>query len=148
VNESASHAGSDKAVIVLLWASTIAFALRVAAQATQFWIPQTFLPPFGEFQGSTLPYSILLSSQLAILAVMVATCFAMQREGLRRSAAWARFLSWAGSIYMAGSLARIFVGLAVPAAPEWFRAWISGVFHVVLAIFVLAAASYHRRSRR
>jgi hypothetical protein len=139
--------GSDRAIVVLLWASTIAFALRVAAQATQFWIPQPFLPPFGEFQGSSLPYAILLGSQLAILAVMISTSIAMQTQRMRRSAAWARFLSWAGSIYMAGSLARIFIGLAVPAAPEWFRAWISAVFHVVLAVFVLAAASYHRRTR-
>ena len=54
-----------------------------------------------------------------------------------------RILAWIGGIYMAGSLARLAVGLAVTDAPPWFTAWISAVFHVVLAGFVLTLAAYH-----
>jgi len=101
----------------VLWSLSFLFALRLLGQAVQRWAPQDFLPVFGAFQGSELPYWLLLSAQLA----------------------------WAGVIYMAGSLARIAVGLAVPAAPDWFRTWIPAVFHVVLAAYVLTLALCHRR---
>jgi hypothetical protein len=44
---------------------------------------------------------------------------------------------------MAGAMTRLAIGLALPNAPAWFTAWISGAFHVVLATFVLALARYH-----
>ena len=52
-------------------------------------------------------------------------------------------LLWFGIVYMAGSVVRIIVGLAVPAAPAWFSAWIPALFHVVLAGYVLALARFH-----
>ena len=124
----------------LLWLLTFLFSLRVAGQAIQRWAPQSWLPPFDAFQGSNLPYWFLLSVQLAILA-------AMAFYNLRRPAG-GRVLFWLGVIYMTGSLARIAVGLAVPDAHPWFRAWISGVFHIVLAAYLLvlsAPARFHSR---
>lgn len=121
----------------LLWFLTFLFALRVAGQAMQRWAPQSFLPPFDAFQGSDLPYPILLGSQIVILGVMA---FCNLRPPSAR-----RALTWLGSFYMAGSLARIVVGLAVPGAPAWFSTWIPAVFHVVLAAYVLALAGFHRR---
>ena len=124
----------------LLWLLTFLFSLRVAGQAIQRWAPQPWLPPFDAFQGSNLPYAVLLGSQVAILAAM-AFC------NLRRPAG-GRVLFWFGVIYMTGSLARIAVGLAVPDAHPWFRAWISAVFHIVLAAYLLllsAPARFHSR---
>jgi len=124
----------------LLWLLTFLFSLRVAGQAIQRWAPQSWLPPFDAFQGSNLPYWFLLSVQLAILA-------AMAFYNLRRPAG-GRVLFWFGVIYMTGSLARIAIGLAVPDAHPWFRAWISGVFHIVLAAYPLvlsAPARFHSR---
>ena len=46
---------------------------------------------------------------------------------------------------MAFSIARIVIGLAVPAAPDWFRTWIPAIFHIALAAFVLTLALYHLR---
>lgn len=122
---------------ILLWLLTFLFSLRVAGQAIQHWAPQAWLPPFGAFQGSNLSYPVLLSSQIVILAAMV-FC------NLRRPAG-GRALFWFGVIYMTGSLARIAVGLAVPDAHAWFRAWISGVFHIVLAAYLLVLARFPRR---
>ena len=119
------------------------FSLRVAAQAMQFWKPQSFLPDFDEFQGSTLGYSTLLLIQLIVLALMLRTC---RRVGGGISVPRPRLghgLAWFGGIYMAGSVARVAVGLAVPAAPAWFSTWIPAFFHLVLAAFVLTAAHYH-----
>ncbi|HWQ37780.1 MAG TPA: hypothetical protein VNM24_04085 [Burkholderiales bacterium] len=135
---SRRHAG-------LLALLTGLFALRVAGQAVQRWIPQAFLPAFEAFQGSRLPYWSLLSAQIVILAVMVRVCWRAANGTLIVNPRLGRILLWAGAVYMAGSLLRLLVGLAMPAAPAWFTAWIPAVFHVVLAGFVLTVARYHPR---
>ena len=58
----------------------------------------------------------------------------------------APLLLWIGGLYLAGSLLRIAVGLAVPAAHPWFSTWIPAAFHVVLAGYVLALARVHLRA--
>ena len=124
---------------------TLLFSLRVAAQALQFWKPQSFLPAFGDFQGSSLGYSTLLTIQLVILALMLSTCLRVAGASSVPRAGLGRGLAWFGGIYMAGSVTRIAVGLGVPSAPAWFSAWIPAFFHLVLAAFVLTAAHYHLR---
>ena len=64
----------------LLWLLTMAFAMRVLGQALQRWAPQPFLPPFDGFQGSNLPYGLLLSVQLVILVVMMIVSRRVRRE--------------------------------------------------------------------
>ena len=129
----------------LLWLLTMAFAMRVLGQALQRWAPQPFLPPFDGFQGSNLPYGLLLSVQLVILVVMTIVCRRVQTGSLVPSARAGTVLMWAGWIYVTVSVARIVVGLSWPAAPAWFSTWIPAVFHVVLAAYVLTLAYYHRR---
>jgi len=121
----------------LLWVLTFLFALRVVGQAIQRWTPRSFLPPFDAFQGSNLPYFVLLGSQIVTLGAMV---FFNLRRPLSPMAR--RALFWFGCFYMAGSLARIVVGLAVPGAPAWFSTWIPAAFHVVLAGYVLTLGCY------
>jgi hypothetical protein len=134
--------------VAFLWTLSLLFALRVLGQAVQHWAPQPFLPPFDKFQGSSLPYGLLLSAQILILAAMVLLSWRVQTGKLAPSPRAARGLTWAGGIYMAASLGRIAVGLAVPVAPDWFRTWIPATFHVVLAGFVLTLAVYHWRGLR
>jgi hypothetical protein len=121
----------------LLWLLTFLFSLRVAGQAVQRWAPQPWLPPFDAFQGSNLPYWFLLLVQLVILGAMVFCNIRRPRGG--------KVLLWVGVLYMAGSLARIAVGVLVPDAHPWFRAWISGAFHIVLAAYLLVLARFPRR---
>jgi hypothetical protein len=128
---------------MLLWLLSLAFGLRVTGQAVQRWAPQPFLPPFDAFQGSNLPFGFLLTAQLVILAAMLRAAWGVQRGTLTRSVQAAKVLRWMGGLYMAGSLLRLGIGLGTESAPEWFRAWLPAVFHVVLAGFVLVLASYH-----
>jgi uncharacterized membrane protein HdeD (DUF308 family) len=121
------------------------FGLRVAGQAVQFWMPQSFLPAFDAFQGSNLSYSTLLLMQLLILALMLRTCLRVSTGMSVPARPFGRGLAWIGGIYMAGSVARLAVGFAVPSAPAWFSTWIPAFFHLVLAGFVLTAAHYHLR---
>ena len=126
---------------------TALFALRVAAQALQRWTPLDALPDFGSFQGSGLPYWLLLAVQLFILALMVSIAYDVAGCTRRRNQRAARVLGWVGAVYMAGSLGRIAIGLALPDAPPWFTAWIPAFFHVILAAFVLTLAAYHATAR-
>jgi hypothetical protein len=140
-----SRAGASRSYAVVSWLLTTLFAARVLGQAIQRWAPQPFLPPFPEFQGSSLPYWSLLSAQLLILALMGFVSWRVQTGMFTPSARTGAALAWLGGAYMTGSIARIVVGVAVPSAPDWFRAWIPAVFHIVLAAFVLTLALYHRR---
>jgi hypothetical protein len=125
--------------------STALFAVRVAGQAVQRWFPQRYLPPFGAFQGSRLPYPVLLLAQLVILSVMTRACWRVGQGTLPQNARKARVLGWAGAVYMTGSLVRIAIGILAPSVSTWFRAWIPGIFHVVLAAFVLCLARAYGR---
>ena len=126
---------------------TALFAARVGAQAVQRWVPLHFLPPFGAFQGSSLPYSLVLPAQLLILALMCRIAWRTHKCVLQRRPRSRRILAILGSIYFATMLARLLVGITVPGAPVWFRTPISSVFHLVLATFVLVLAAYHRPIR-
>jgi len=137
------QATSPKYFAALLWALSFLFVLRVAAQAAQNWLPQSYLPPFHAFQGSNLPYWFLLSAQLAIIAVMFYYAWRVQRGELTPSLRAARILGVLGAIYLAGSVVRIAVGLLFDNAPAWFHAWISEIFHLVLAGYVLTICAWH-----
>jgi hypothetical protein len=129
----------------LLWSLTAMFALRVVGQALQLWRPQSYLPDFANFQGSNLPYAVLLCSQLLILGAMTSVSRQVQRGRLRPRFQVGRALAWGGGIYLTVSVARLVVGQMVTTAPAWFKVWIPAVFHVVLATFVLVVAGYHLR---
>lgn len=133
------------AYAALGWLLSALFAARVLGQALQRWQPQSFLPPAEAFQGSSLPYGLLLAAQLVILAAMVYFTWRMQRRTLSPRRGIGIPLAWVGTLYMTGALGRIAVGLAFPGAHSWFRAWIPAFFHLVLAGFVLTVSIYHLR---
>jgi len=137
--QSMKHSHSQGLALAVL---TLLFAARVVAQALQRVWPQDWLPAFDAFQGSRLPYWALLGAQLAILGAMLRICVRVWQGRFRASRATARVLTWLGSVYMAGSLLRVAVGLWVSGAPAWFSAWIPAVFHLVLAGWVLILAAY------
>jgi len=126
-----------------MWVLTVLFSLRVFGQAVQRWVPQPWLPPFTAWQGSSTPYPLLLSIQLLILGAMATTAHrAWHGHTIARRSAM-KWLTGLGALYVTVALARIVIGISIETAPAWFRAWISGVFHVVLAAFLLAFAGYH-----
>jgi ornithine lipid hydroxylase len=139
------HAATTRLSVLLYFLTTL-FALRVVAQAIQHWVPFSFLPEFGRFQGSNLPYSVLLASQLLILTAMVWVAKRVGSGHMRPQAGAGRVLLVLGGIYFAGSVLRIVVGLTLGDALEWFTHWIPAIFHLVLAGFVLAMAAFHLRT--
>lgn len=143
-NSERSPQAAPRAVTALLWSLTILFTIRVLGQAVQRWWPQSFLPSFNAFQGSGLPYPLLLFAQLIILALMVRANLRVGAGTLSPSQGQLKFLTAFGILYMAGSVLRVVVGLAVRAAPHWFTTWIPAFLHLVLAAFVITLALYAR----
>lgn len=125
------------------WSLAGLFAARVLGQAVQRALPQPLLPPFDAFQGSRLPYALLLGTQVVILAAMAIASWRIQRRRLVPVERTGSVLRVLGIVYMFFAMARIVIGWAVPDANAWFRAWIPAFFHLVLAGFVLALAHYH-----
>jgi hypothetical protein len=125
-----------------MWLATALFAFRVIGQAVQRWLPVPWLPAFREWQGSATPYPVLLAIQLVIIGAMAHASWRAWTGSTGSSRAMQGF-AWLGALYMFVAVGRIAIGLSVDDAPAWFRAWISGAFHVVLAGFVLALARYH-----
>ena len=126
----------------MLWLLSFLFALRVLGQAIQFWATVAWLPGFESFQGSGLPYCALLSAQVLILIFVARQSWRVQRGMVEPRRDRGNVLLWLGGTYLAGSFLRIAVGL-VPGASGWFRAWIPGAFHVVLAGYALTLGAYH-----
>ncbi|MFC7289400.1 hypothetical protein ACFQPC_15235 [Herminiimonas glaciei] len=131
----------------LLYLLASLFLVRVVGQAVQYWFPLAALPAFGDFQGSSLPYALLLSIQLLMLAFMYRAAWRLGSGKLRPNSRVGRWLMALGTIYMAGSLLRIMIGLTVTDAMAWFTSWIPAMFHVVLAAFILTLAIFHLRAK-
>lgn len=144
-SEDPRLAGRVRLYTWLLWSLTLLFALRVLGQAVQRWAPQAYLPPFAAFQGSALPYWLLLSAQLLILTVMLWTCRRVQKVELVPRRRTGVALAWAGAAYMMVAWGRLLLGLTLIDVPAWFHAWIPAIWHVVLAGFVVTVAAYHCR---
>ncbi|MCA1979850.1 MAG: hypothetical protein LDL19_11500 [Thiobacillus sp.] len=122
----------------LLWILVVLFLLRILAQPLANFIP--VLPPFEAWQGSRLPYPVLLAFQLAILAAMVATTLYTRRAQRPHRPRLARALTLMGAAYFAAMFARLVAGAAWEDAPLWFQRPLPAIFHLVLASWLLLIA--------
>jgi hypothetical protein len=136
-------AGPGRTWAALMGLLTALFTLRVVGQLVQGWLPQPWLPPFAAWQGSVLPYPLLLAIQFVILGAMACASYGAWKATMVPSPRAMQWTAWLGSLYMAAAIARLAIGFKVEAAPAWFSARISCAFHLVLAGFVLALSRYH-----
>ena len=124
---------------------SLAFGGRVLAQAIQRWGPVSFLPPFDDFQGSGLPYTVLLGAQLLILAIAAAVLVRMQRGKGLISPRMIIPVTVFSALYLAVMAVRLVLGLSVLSDSGWFSTWIPTVFHLVLASMMMLIAAYQHR---
>ncbi len=81
---------------------SVVFLLRVAGQAIQRWLPMEFSPPFEAWPGSSLPYFVLLTCQVAILALLASVIIGMVRQRRVLSATASRWVVVIGFVYFTG----------------------------------------------
>ena len=130
---------------ILLALLIAAFLFRIVAQAVQAWRPVAWLPPFESWHSATLPYSVLLASQLVILAAQFWVLFAMLR-GRCHPRRWIGVtLLVLGTAYFGFMLFRLVGGLTFLRHVPWFDAILPTEFHLVLAAFLLVLADFHLR---
>lgn len=121
---------------------SVLFALRVLAQLVQAVYEVPFLPPFGAWQGSGLPYPVLLGSQVVILVLVVLALWQVRR-GTINPRPWQYLGCFAlGGIYFAVMAFRLVAGLTFLAENEWFASSIPALFHVILASLILILGHY------
>jgi sterol desaturase/sphingolipid hydroxylase (fatty acid hydroxylase superfamily) len=149
-----AHAKQDIAAIppaagaAVLVGLAVLFLVRVMAQLVQWAAPTALLPPFEAWQGSGLPYPVLLASQIMILAAMI--------WAIRRRHAGQRIFSprlatptlWFAIAYLVSMLARLAAGFTLLSDVAWFSHSLPAYFHLVLAAFLLAALAGDRRVDR
>lgn len=129
--------------VSILWVLILLFLLRVIGQLIQHFNPIKWLPQLEAWQGSGLPYELLLFSQLIILVVMIRIARLHASGRVRKNTSQGRWLSGFGTIYLVVMVGRLVIGITHLSNHSWFDKPIPTFFHLVLAIFVLLIAAYH-----
>ncbi|MES1982896.1 MAG: hypothetical protein V4443_10530 [Pseudomonadota bacterium] len=130
--------------VYLLLALILFFLLRVIAQLIQQLKSVSWLPPIDVWQGSSLPYGFLLSTQIIILGVMIRITRQHARACVQKNPIKGKWLLIFGALYFFSMSARLVIGLANFSTHPWFHKPIPAFFHLVLATFVLLLAAFHR----
>jgi hypothetical protein len=128
-----------------LWLLLALFAVRVIAQPLSLLTNSPNLPPFDAWQGSGLPYPVLLAAQLLIIAFMARTATRFRRGDVvprYRLGVWLLVL---GSVYFLTMFFRLVLGLTVLRESRWFSAYLPTTFHLVLASWLLLVGRFHFR---
>lgn len=103
----------DVTLTILVGTLATAFLLRIIGQAIQRWAPQTFLPPFEAWQGSSLPYPLLLAFQVVILAALVLAISGMARGRRVLVRRVGQAVVTVGILYFIVMAARLLLGLTI-----------------------------------
>lgn len=124
------------------------FALRVVAQFTQYIFQTDFLPAFEQWQGSQLPYPVLLVMQVLILLIMFILNVRVTSGKLKANRFTGKLVLVFSVVYFISMAVRLLLGLSLYADNAWYAKWIPAVFHLVLASYVLVLGFYHVRNSR
>lgn len=141
--EGVSKTDHRLAHVAVLRVLAFIFCLRVIGQFIQAVFPVGWLPPLSAWQGSKLPYWLLLALQLVILLLMFRIINRHASGSPQRSQRVGKWLLFVGSAYFLVMAARLVVGMGDLSAHVWFHRMIPAVFHLLLALFVLQLAAFH-----
>jgi ornithine lipid hydroxylase len=131
-----------------LWLLAVLYLLRVLAQAVQAVAPVGWLPPYEAWQGSGLPYGILLLAQVEFLIAIAAGLWAVHADAIQ-PAAWARRCCLiAGVAYFTAMALRLVLGLTLFSDVTWFAATLPTLGHLAMAGFLIVFGLYLRRRAR
>lgn len=125
---------------------TVLFGLRVLAQLVQILGEVAFLPALELWQGSSLPYPVLLVSQVVIIGIQIVV-ISRVRRGLIRPRVWkVNLCYWFGGMYFSVMAVRLLAGLSFLSDNSWFNKSLPAVFHIVLASYILILGHHIRHN--
>lgn len=127
----------------ILWSLALLFFLRIIGQLIQEIHAVAWLPQLGAWQGSSLPYKFLLSSQLIILAVLLRIAQQHSKACVQKNTNKGKWLLAFGVLYFVGMAGRLVIGITGLSMHPWFHTFIPVFFHLTLATFVLILAAFH-----
>ena len=132
----------------LLWVLLALFACRVIAQPLSLVLAAPWLPRFDAWQSGAVPYTLLLLSQIVILALFVPGTRAVSRGIAQFSRRIGIGLLALGTMYFVGMGVRFMLGMTAMRGHSWFDRPIPTFFHLVLAMSVMVYGHYQYRYAR
>ena len=141
----AGGSGGNRRFAWVVGVLTAAFVLRVTGQVVQRWAPVSFLPAFDDWQGSGLPYPVLLASQVAIVVLAVVVTLRMSRGNGLIGKRWVVPVLLAGIVYFTVMFVRLILGFTALSDTTWFNRPVPSAFHLVLATQLMLIATYQYR---
>jgi hypothetical protein len=139
----------DRAHIIpysrVLWLLLFLFCLRVLSQLVVYFFDVPFLPAFEHWHSASIPYGVLVFSQLIIILIFsrIALQFTRGRVVARHRVGMSLLIL--GGIYFFTMLARLIIGLAALSEQPWWNKPIPSFFHLDLAIFLIVLGWFHWR---
>ena len=124
------------------WFLSGLFVFRVVAQPLALVVP-VGLPAFESWHSATMPYGVLLSSQILILAAMIWTNHRLGAGTLTPRRVVGLALLAFGALYFVAMLGRLVLGLTILRESRWFASPIPTVFHLVLASWLLLVGRFN-----
>lgn len=129
----------------LLLIPYILFIVRVSIQLIQYFVPLGWLPAFESWHTDTIPYGILLISQIIIISIFSLTIWRISLNKITPHNITGKFLLSLGIIYFIFMLFRLVGGLTFLVDNSWFAQFLPAFFHLVLASFIIIWGCFHLR---
>jgi uncharacterized protein len=136
----------NKPYSLALWILFLLFCFRVFAQLTQYFIPNSFLPPFEAWHSGTLSYASLVFFQFVIIGIYLSVCIRISMGKINPHKSIGKRLLVLGGIYAFIMVTRYILRMSMFPSERWFGGSIPILFHVVLASFLITLGIYHVRN--
>lgn len=128
-----------------LWLLLVLFCFRVFAQLAVYFIELPFLPGFAQWHSASIPYPVLVFSQLLIILIYSLVALQFSRGHVVARYRVGLILLFAGGVYFSIMLIRLVIGLAELSELHWWNQPIPSVFHLVLSSFLIVVGLFHWR---
>lgn len=119
------------------------FCFRVLAQLLQYFLALPYLPPFGAWHSGALPYGLLLTLQLLIIAIYADILRRIATNRMRLRLWQGKLFLVIGLIYFLAMITRLAIGLSGLSDHLWFRSYLPTLFHFVLSGYLIVVGYFH-----
>lgn len=131
---------SNRGRLMVLWACTFLFLLRVVGQLEVLLVAPSWLPPMNDWYSGLIPYPMLVPVQIAILMLMSALVMREMQAGRRALSEFGDGMPWVRRFafaYFVVMWMRLMLQLLRGADDVIAAGGIPVAFHWVLALFLL-----------